>query len=319
MPIPNQPITDFPQSTTPLYIPDYTLLTSPDHALLNPRNRQIINSLINDLIRDQARPQPEINEHGTPQTANPETSTRTTVPEFPDVNLQLLQRVADIERKLNKNPQSTDFLTDGPLSQDLYRTILPPNSKIPNIGSFGMTQSRYQDPKAFLIAFKERFQLAGYSDAVMCRVFPTCLEGKDWEWYNSLPARSINTFNQVATLFINRFGQIKKAEKTCDGLLLLQQGPAETTRKFIDRFLEETKEVIDYDDRIALLAVRKGLRKGPLRFQAHSQNFRTLQEFVNFSTDFLRGEEDDNAMANQAASRDNRLNRNNHNEVPRRN
>ena len=76
---------------------------------------------------------------------------------------------------------------------------------------------------------------------------------------------------------------------------------------------------MDYDDRIALLAVRKELRKGPLRFQAHGQNFQTLQQFVNLSTDFLRGEEDDNAIADQRAPRDSRFNRNNQNEVQRRN
>ena len=138
-------------------MPDYTLLTSLDHALLTPRNRQIVESLINDLIQQQGRPQPEMNGPSTPQAVNPESSIRTAIPQFLDVNLQLLQRVADIEKQLNKDPQSTNFLIDGPLSPTLYKTVLPPNSEIPNVGNFGMTHSRYQDPKAFIVAFKERF------------------------------------------------------------------------------------------------------------------------------------------------------------------
>ena len=290
-PVSTAPASTVPVTTLPTPTTVRRLSTPPIPTQVNAHTWDLSDEDIINLYhsRIQSRNQPETTNIRTAHHAVPEFSTRTTIP---DPNQELLRRIADLERQINKDSHPTDFLTEGPLDYALYQTILPPNSEIPNIGNFGMSQSKFADPKTFLVAFKERFRLAGYSDAVMCRVFPTCLEGKALEWYTSLPQQSITTFNQLAASFLNRFGGIRKVDKTCDSLLLIKQEPAESTRKFIDRFLEETKEVVDYDDRIALLAVKKGLKQGKLRFEAHSRNFSNLQQFINFSTDHLRGEED---------------------------
>jgi hypothetical protein len=49
----------------------------------------------------------------------------------------------------------------------------------------------------------------------------------------------------------------------------IQQGPNESTRAYIDRFLEVVQDVKDFDDKIAILAIRWGLKKGNLLFEAH--------------------------------------------------
>jgi hypothetical protein len=44
----------------------------------------------------------------------------------------------------------------------------------------------------------------------------------------------------------------------------IKQLEDEPTRIYIMRFLESARGVKNFDDRIALLAIKKGLRKGPL-------------------------------------------------------
>ena len=50
----------------------------------------------------------------------------------------------------------------------------------------------------------------------------------------------------------------------------------------------------DFDDKVALMAIKKGLRKGPLRYEAHKNEFATFHEFIDFSGPIIRGEEADN-------------------------
>ena len=96
----------------------------------------------------------------------------------------------------------------------------------------------------------------------MCRLFPTCLEGPAWEWYNSLPAQSISTFDQLVKAFLGRFGNIRKTERSYESLLSFQQGKNESTRKYVDRFVEAAQQVKDFDDKVALLAIRRGPQGG---------------------------------------------------------
>jgi hypothetical protein len=50
--------------------------------------------------------------------------------------------------------------------------------------------------------------------------------------------------------------------------------------------------VFDFDDKIAVLALRKGLLKGLLHFEACKHTFSTLREFVTFANAYIQDEED---------------------------
>jgi F0F1-type ATP synthase epsilon subunit len=60
------------------------------------------------------------------------------------------------------------------------------------------------------------------------------------------------------------FETIKKPKITCDSLLSIKQGPRESTRMYVNIFVESAYRVSDIDDNIAVLALRKGLIKGTL-------------------------------------------------------
>jgi hypothetical protein len=50
--------------------------------------------------------------------------------------------------------------------------------------------------------------------------------------------------------------------------------------------------VSDFDDKISVLALRKGLLKGPMRFETCKHTFPNLQEFVTFANAYIQDEED---------------------------
>jgi hypothetical protein len=50
--------------------------------------------------------------------------------------------------------------------------------------------------------------------------------------------------------------------------------------------------VSNYDDEIIVLTLRKGLLKGPLRFEECKHTFPTLREFMTFANAYIQGAED---------------------------
>jgi hypothetical protein len=93
----------------------------------------------------------------------------------------IMRRLRDLENQIKQSPPRTDVLSDGPLIPELYGTTIPPNADIPSLGNFGSSKSCFSDPKAFLVSFRERQRLMGFGDSVLCRLFPTCLEGSAWD------------------------------------------------------------------------------------------------------------------------------------------
>jgi hypothetical protein len=112
--------------------------------------------------------------------------------------------------------------SDRPLAPELYAFTCPPHSDLPSVGTFGALQSKLSDPMAFIVNFRKHMRLFGYPDVVLCRLFPTCLEGQACDWYVSLLKGSIPDFTTLTQRFLAQFETIKKPEITYDNLLSIK-------------------------------------------------------------------------------------------------
>ncbi|KAL4307414.1 hypothetical protein AHAS_Ahas16G0275900 [Arachis hypogaea] len=61
------------------------------------------------------------------------------------------------------------------------------------------------DPKHHLSNFKSRMHLADASDATRCKAFPTTLTKVAMKWFDSLPPRSVTSFDDLWRKFLMRF------------------------------------------------------------------------------------------------------------------
>ena len=120
----------------------------------------------------------------------------------PDAHAELLRRLTELENKVTQPDDGERRRNQGPLTANLYQAIIAPASDLPDVGTFGSARSRFSDPVSFITCFRERLRLFGHPDQVMCRFFPTCLEEIAFEWYASLPSRSIHNFDQLEDAFL---------------------------------------------------------------------------------------------------------------------
>jgi hypothetical protein len=102
-------------------------------------------------------------------------------------------------------------------------------------------------------------------------------------------------FTDFVKVFLALYANFQALKKSYDSLFELIQGRNEKTRAYVNRFIKVSRKVYNYNEKLALVAVKKGLRdRGPgtLRFSSMAQNFTFLQQFLLFAEGFMRGEED---------------------------
>jgi hypothetical protein len=92
-----------------------------------------------------------------------------------------------------------------------------------SVETFGALQSKFKDPTAFIVNFRERLRLFKYPDVVLFLLFPTYLKRIVWNWYASFPKGLIFDFSVLSQKFLAHFEIIKKFEVTCDSILSIKQ------------------------------------------------------------------------------------------------
>ncbi|KAL6538611.1 hypothetical protein OROGR_012599 [Orobanche gracilis] len=95
----------------------------------------------------------------------------------------------------------------------------------------------------------------GASDATRCRMFPLTLGNLAHRWYVSLPSRSIDSFDVLATTFTSYFAAkvVRLEDPHC--LMKIRQGKKETDEAYIDRMYEAVLTGEPTSDELALHAV----------------------------------------------------------------
>lgn len=179
--------------------------------------------------------------------------------------------------------------TESPLSEEIEAACINRDLKIPPITQFDGTT----DPNDFLNIFDGRMSFYGHSDIARCRFFYTCHQGTALKWFNNLPARSIQSWQELKTKFRGRFSSNKRGEKITASLMTVRQKENETLRDFLARFRVEVAEIPNLIDELAInyLAARidksrhgQFFEKNPRSLQAAMQILEhrlTLQEAVS--------------------------------------
>ena len=82
-------------------------------------------------------------------------------------------------------------------------------------------------------------------DAVMCKVFASSLKGSALQWFNRLPAYSIDSFATLAKLFMAQFASSRQYRKDPDDLYKTQQKQGEPLRDYIQRFNDTKVKIVN--------------------------------------------------------------------------
>lgn len=93
------------------------------------------------------------------------------------------------------------------------------------------------DPDEHLGRFNNAALLHRYSDVVKCWVFLTILVGPAQKWFDLLEPRSVRSFLEFNTIFLNQYATSKRYLKTSLGLFNMKQNNVETLESSSDALM----------------------------------------------------------------------------------
>ncbi|XP_057730186.1 uncharacterized protein LOC130945493 [Arachis stenosperma] len=117
------------------------------------------------------------------------------------------------------------------------------------------------------------------NELVLCRAFPTYLDGAALLWFSKLPAGSISSFEELARSFIDYFAAARIYVHGSDYLSTIRQGPQESLKDYMTRFTKATMKIQDLNLAVHLHALKVSLRPGKFREIIAITKPKTLEEF----------------------------------------
>ncbi|XP_072073923.1 uncharacterized protein [Arachis hypogaea] len=115
------------------------------------------------------------------------------------------------------------------------------------------------DPKHHLSNFKSQMYLADASDATRCKAFPTTLTKATMKWFDNLPPRSVNSFEDLSQKFLMRFSIQKDKVKHEPSLLGVKQEVGEPLRDYMEMFNKVCLEIQDLPMEAVIMGLVNGL------------------------------------------------------------
>ncbi|XP_057758251.1 uncharacterized protein LOC130978725 [Arachis stenosperma] len=181
----------------------------------------------------------------------------------------------DSEKRAETDKDELDNST-GPFTADIMNFQLPRQFTLPT------TLTPYDglgDPKQHIKKFRSIMIVNGVSDPILCRCFPSFLDGPALDWFCSLPADSISRFQELAKQFEDHFAASAIYLHDSDYLTTVKQGPQESLKDYITRFTKIAMRIPDLHPEVHLHAIKSGLRPGKFQEAIAVAKPRTLAEF----------------------------------------
>ncbi|GKV31653.1 hypothetical protein SLEP1_g40325 [Rubroshorea leprosula] len=174
-----------------------------------------------------------------------------------------------------------------PLNINIILEPYPAGFKIPQLETYDGTK----DPDDHLHAFYSCMQAQNASDALMCKIFPSTLQGNARTWYYSLPPRSINSYTKMASAFATKFSSRRLIKKTTSELMRVKQRDGESLKNLMSRFNDAVLEVNSFDQAVGITTVISGLSHERFRDSLLKHPANTFNEVNDRSLKFITAEE----------------------------
>ncbi|XP_072066799.1 uncharacterized protein [Arachis hypogaea] len=133
--------------------------------------------------------------------------------------------------------------------------------------------------------------LADASDATRCKAFPTTLMKAVMKWFDSLPPRSVASFDDLSRKFLMRFSIQKNKVKHAPSLSGVKQEVGEPLRDYMERFNKVFLEIQDLPTEAVIMGLVNGLREGPFSQSISKRHPTSLSDVQERAEKYINMEE----------------------------
>ncbi|XP_015964122.1 uncharacterized protein LOC107487941 [Arachis duranensis] len=135
------------------------------------------------------------------------------------------------------------------------------------------------DPKKYIKRFTSIMIVNGAFDKVLCRYFPSYLDGLGLDWFCSLPAGSISRFRDLSKPFEEHLAGSAIYLHDSDYLNTIRQDQQESLKDYMTHFTKISMSIPDLHPEVELHAIKSGLRPGKFQKTIVVTKPKTMAEF----------------------------------------
>lgn len=184
-------------------------------------------------------------------------------------------------------------VTSNPFVREIREQAPPAKFATP---SFELYEGK-SDPVSHVSMYANKMALWESNDALMCKLFPSCLGKVAIRWFHSLHSDSVRSWSQLARKFVSHFIANSRESATIDSLYAIRMRKDESLRQFAARFMERYSDINECDAKSAIgafkLALPQGCRLRENLVLERPTGVAELQErirqYVNLEDDFRAG------------------------------
>ena len=134
------------------------------------------------------------------------------------------------------------------------------------------------DPYDHMLHYNQPMNLNVRNDHLLCKVFPTSLQGSVLAWFHRLPRNSVNSLSELWTIFISQYICSVRQKRNISSLQTIIRQKEETIRDFIKRFGQAIQQVKVYSMDAILQNFRKSFESSTPFFHSLSLDPPTTME-----------------------------------------
>ena len=153
---------------------------------------------------------------------------------------EVIQRVGKIPMNspMNKAEEAMRGISTSLFAQWIVRKVKLKSFNPPMLEKF---QGKF-DPISHLLQFKQKTSLEEITEGLTCKLFATTFTERALNWFSQLLEGSIQSFERFSRMFLEQY-KSNCPQQMITANLLLEQRYDESTRQFLNRFTEVTKQV----------------------------------------------------------------------------
>ncbi|RVW18079.1 hypothetical protein CK203_109225 [Vitis vinifera] len=124
------------------------------------------------------------------------------------------------------------------------------------------------DPFNHIMHYRQLMTLDIGNDALLCKVFPTSLQGQTLSWFHRLPPNSVDNFRDLSEAFVGQYLCSARHKQNISTLQNIKMQDNESLREFVKRFGQAVLQVEAYSMDVVLQIFKRSICPGTPFFES---------------------------------------------------
>ena len=124
------------------------------------------------------------------------------------------------------------------------------------------------DPFDHIMHYRQLMTLEIGNDALLCKVFPTSLQGQALSWFHRLPPNSVDNFRDLSEAFVGQYLCSARHKQNISTLQNIKMQENESLREFVKRFGQAVLQVEAYSMDAVLQIFKRSICPGTPFFES---------------------------------------------------